>query len=137
MTRKQLPMTGIPEAFALSEKTVAHVTERYPTVDIQGTLERFVEACEANGSMYADWQAGFRTWVRRNVEEKWKGVAYKQGKSQDPAWVPILTEASKYGFRQPASFETPASYRTKLMEWRSTATQRTVDIGGVVRSIKA
>lgn len=118
MPKKQMPMTGIAEDFALTERTIAHIAERYPTVDIDKTLELFTDHCRANGTMYADWQAGFRTWVRRNVEEKWKGVVYKQGRAQDPAWGPILNEARKYGFREPERHETPGSYRTELNRWR-------------------
>lgn len=118
MARKAMPMTGIPAGFKLTETTMLYVSDRFPTVDIDKTLERFSETCEANGTMYADWQAGFRTWVRRNVEEKWKGVVYKLGRSQDPAWSNIVADAKRFGFRDPEFQETPSSYRVAMERWK-------------------
>ena len=118
MTRKTMPITGIPEGIALTEKTIAWVSEKHPTVNIEGTLERFVESAQAHGRMYADWQAAFRTWVRKAVENKWDGVEYKQGKEQDPRWMPILSEVRPYGFRPPHALESVEAYRTSFEMWK-------------------
>lgn len=141
MARKTLHTTGIAEDFALTAKTIAYIEEKFPTIDIDKTLELFSEHCQANGTMYADWQAGFRTWVRRNVEEKWKGVVYKLGRVQDPAWVPVLAEAKKYGFRDPVSVETPQAYRTALERWKDRPVERkpnapVIDFSGALKGMK-
>ncbi|MGQ0836343.1 MAG: hypothetical protein ACT4O5_15765 [Gammaproteobacteria bacterium] len=119
MAKKSMPMTGIPAGFKLTETTLLFVNERYPTVDIERTLERFTESALAHGRMYSDWQMAFRTWVRKAIENKWDGVEFKQGRAQDPKWTPILAEVAPYGFRQPYSHETPGSYRTDFELWKS------------------
>jgi hypothetical protein len=119
MTKRSMPVCGLPEGFALTEKTVAWVNGRFPTVNIERTLERFTESALANGRMYADWQAAFRTWVRNAVENNWSsGVEFKKGREQDPRWVPILSEAAPYGFRAPMPHETPDGYRTEFNTWK-------------------
>lgn len=118
MAKRSAPMMTIPEDFVLTEKTVAWVQEKYPTVNIDGTLERFVDSSHAHGRMYADWQAAFKNWVRKAIENKWDGVEYKQGRAQDPRWMPILNEVRPYGFRMPLPHETPGSYRTEFENWK-------------------
>lgn len=119
MTKRVMPMSGLPEDFALTEKTIAWVDERFPTVNVERTLERFCESARANGRMYADWQAAFRTWVRNAVENNWNsGVEFKKGREDDPRWKPVLSEVQPYGFRAPEPQETPDSYRTAFNLWK-------------------
>jgi len=119
MTKRAMPVSGLPEGFALTEKTIAWVGERYPTVNLDRTLERFTESALAHGRMYADWQAAFRTWVRNAVENQWSsGVEFKKGKEDDPRWQPVLAEVAPYGFRAPLPHETPTSYRTDFELWK-------------------
>lgn len=118
MTKKATAIHAIPEGFALTEKTIAWISEKYPTVNIEATLERFSDGALQHGRMYADWQAAMRTWVRKAVENKWDGVEYKKGKEQDPRWTPILSEVAPYGFRPPIGAETPESYRTDFNLWK-------------------
>lgn len=122
MPKKAMPMRGIPEGFELTETTIAWIKERYPTVNIEGTLERFKDSASQHGRMYADWQAAMRTWVRKAVDNKWDGVEFKQGRAQDPRWITVLNEARKYGFRDPQSQETPDSYRTHLNAYKGDET---------------
>ena len=110
-----MPMRALPEGFALTQTTIDWVSEKYPTVKIEDTLERFVEQAQAHGWMYADWQAAFRTCVRKGVDNGWNSIVrFKQGRAQDPKWAPVLSEAQRYGFRDPEWQETPDSYRTQL-----------------------
>lgn len=139
MAKKCAPMTAIPEGFVLSEKTIAWVNEKYPTVQIEETLERFIETAEANGWMYADWQAGFRTCVRKGVDNGWNSVVrFKQGRAQDPKWLPILNEVHPYGFRMPLPHETPGSYRTEFESWKrkqetSPVRSPVIDFGNILK----
>lgn len=138
MVKRAMPISGIPEDFALTEKTVAWVSGKYPTVNIEGTLERFTESAQAHGRMYADWQAAFRTWVRKAVENKWDGVEYKEGRSQDPKWTAILNEVQPYGFRGPHPMETPQGYRTSFEIWKRTqTTPRVVSLGNALKKMGA
>lgn len=144
MTKKAMPVTGIPDDFALTEKTISFIGEKFPAVNIEGTLERFIESAQAHGRMYADWQAAFRTWVRKAVDHKWDGVEYKQGRAQDPKWLPILNEVKPFGFRMPTSIETPGSYRTAFEVWkRDQAVGKKVyerspviDFGNILKAVK-
>jgi hypothetical protein len=118
MPRKQMPVTGIPKDFTLTETTLIYITTTFPTVNVEKTMERFVDSALAHGRMYADWQAAFRTWVRKAIENKWDGVEFKKGIEQDPRWTPILSEVAPYGFRKPMPHETPGSYRTEFNLWK-------------------
>jgi hypothetical protein len=117
MSRKQMPVTGIPKDFALTETTLLYITQTFPTVNIEKTMERFTDSALQHGRMYADWQAAFRTWVRKAIENKWDGVEFKKGREQDPRWQPVLAEVAPYGFRAPLPHETPSSYRTDFELW--------------------
>lgn len=108
----------LPDDFGLTDKTLAWLAEKYPTVDIDDTLERFCDHAAAKSWAYRDWQAAFRNYVRNG--KQYGGVTYKQGKNDDPLWSAVLQDARKFGFREPYATETPASYRTQLMLWRQT-----------------
>lgn len=136
MSRKAMPISGIPEDFKLTEKTIQWVSEKFPTVNVEGTLERFIESAQAHGRMYADWQAAFKTWVRKAIENKWDGVEFKQGKAQDPKWVSILKEVEPYGFRKPHGLETPQAYRTSFETWKRqqpAVKSPVIDFGNILR----
>lgn len=133
--RKTMPLTVIAEDFDLTEKTIAWVNEKYPSVDIKGTLDRFTDSALTHGRMYADWQAAFRTWVRKAIENKWDGVEFKAGRKQDPRWQPILEEAKKYGFREPMSHETPGGYKTVFDQWKSAPNRNVGKVLELVKSI--
>lgn len=128
--------TAIPESFALTEKTITWVSEKYPTVQIDETLERFIEKALADGWMYADWQSGFRTCVRKGVDNGWNSIVrFKKGRAQDPKWIPILSEASPYGFREPLPHETPDTYRTQFNFWKDDQKRKApvLDFGAALR----
>lgn len=136
--RKTAPGTAIPRDFKLTDKTIAWVNEKYPTVHIEDTLERFVETATAHGWMYADWQSGFRTCVRKGVDNGWNSIVqYKRGRAQDPKWIPVLSEVRPYGFRMPLPHETPEIYRTQFNHWkkeyeRSKPKSPVIDFGNVL-----
>lgn len=137
MPKKAAPISAIPDGFALTEKTISFVSERFPQVNIDGTLERFTESALAHGRMYADWQAAFRTWVRKAIENKWDGVEFKKGREQDPKWMPILSEVEPYGFRAPEWHETPETYRTNFNLWKKEQKRAPViEFGSALRSFK-
>lgn len=139
--KKTLPVTALPADFKLTEKTIALVSAKYPTVDIESSLERFVETAEANGWMYADWQAGFRTCIRKGVDNGWNSIVrFKEGRAHDPRWISVLSEVAPYGFREPLEQETPSSYRSAFEFWKKTQQQSrstgAVDIRGALRALK-
>lgn len=139
--KKTLPVTALPESFSLTEKTIAWVSEKYPTVSVEDSLERFCEWASANGCMYADWQAAFKTCVRKGVDNGWNSIVrFKQGKKQDPRWIPVLSETEPYGFRAPQGHETPESYRTAFNLWKKeqNASKSTgvIDFSSMLRAMK-
>ena len=113
---RTLPTCGIPEDFQLTEKTVARIEQRDFSIDIPQTLEKFILNAEAKGWMYKNWQAAFINYCDNG--KQYGGVFYKAGRAADPKWVPVLNEAKPFGFRDPESHETPASYRTSFENWR-------------------
>lgn len=118
--KKTLPMTGLPEGFVLTEKTTQWVNDKYPKVDIEESLERFTEWASSNGVLYADWQAGFKTCIRKGVDNGWNSIVrFKKGRVHDPKWIPVLSEVAPYGFREPQPQETPDSYRTAFNLWNN------------------
>lgn len=109
----------IADDFELSAKTMAWMEQKYPQVDIGETLERFQDWARQKGVMYADWQAGFKTVVRKAIDNGWRSiVTLKGGKAFDPKWQPLLHEARKHGFREPKEMEPVGTYRTALDLWK-------------------
>lgn len=117
--RKTTPLRGIREDETFSDSVFAWATAKYPIVDVPGTFEIFADHCRTHGSMYADFDAGFRTWIRNAVDKGYGGVVYKQGRAADPKWAPVLAEAKILGFRDPHATEPVGAYRTDLEMWKS------------------
>ena len=134
---KTLPLTGCPEDFQLTEKTFARVERDYPTIDIQKTLNKFVLNAEAKGWMYRNWQLAFVNYCDNGAQ--YGGVFYKSGRAADPLWIPILTEAKPYGFRDPYPHDTPSSYRTDFNLWKSREKKSTppgtIDFAGALKKL--
>lgn len=129
MSRRTLPVSGIPEDFKLTEKTIATVEREYPTVDIAATLIKFVRKAEAGGWMYARWQSAFLNYLDNG--QKYGGIAYKVGRAADPIWKPVLAEAGQYGFRLPFEHETPGSYRTQFHLWKDEAKRESNNVASL------
>lgn len=108
--------TFLPEGFCLTDATMQWLAGKFPTVDVEETIERFTDNAAAKAWAYRDWQAAFRNYIRNG--QKYGGVSYKQGVQQDPLWKPVLAEAARFGFRKPDPMETPRSYRTALDAWK-------------------
>ena len=51
------------------ERNLSRLKEKHPTVDLQTELANFRDHWISKGERRADWNAGFRTWVRN--AEKW------------------------------------------------------------------
>jgi len=134
--RKTLPLSACPEDFKLTERTIETIERDYPTIDIEKTRRKFVLQAEAKGWMYKNWQSAFVNYCDNG--ERYGGVVYKQGRSQDPRWTPILSEVAPYGFREPYPHETPDSYRTAFNLWKSQQNRApvSVDLRNALRAIK-
>lgn len=126
--------TFLPQDFALTATTLKWLDEKFPSVDIDETMEIFVDKAAARGWSYRDWQAAFRNYVRNGGT--YGGVVYRKGKAADPRWEPILGEARPYGFRSPLDHETPASYRTAFEQWKTGQRRAPVaNIGSVLKRV--
>lgn len=121
---RHLPAHSLPEDFRLTDTTLEFMAKEYPAIDVERTLTIFKDKAEALGWMYSSWQASFRNYVRNSA--KYGGVAYIEGRAQDPRWQPILSLAKPYGFRAPQEHETPSSYRTAFEAWKSAQDRSTV-----------
>lgn len=121
---RRLPAHSLPEDFRLTDTTLEFMSKEYPTIDVERTLTLFKDKAEAGGWMYSSWQASFRNYVRNSA--KYGGVAYTEGRAQDPRWQPILALASQYGFRAPTEVETPVSYRTEFERWKGSQARENV-----------
>lgn len=78
VTKKQTNKrkTSMTEDWQPDEANVQRLREKHPTVDLQRELANFRDHWISKGETRADWNAGFRTWVRN--AEKWskpKGYA--------------------------------------------------------------
>lgn len=115
MKTKTTPGRAIHEDECFSEKVVAWCADKYPTVDVAETFDVFADHCRAVGSMYADWDAALRQWIRNGVDKGYGGVKFKQGIKADPKWMPVLAKAKQYEFRAPElPRETPTAYNLAL-----------------------
>lgn len=125
--------TFIPDEFQMNDDLRKWCNETFPQIDPEATFTRFREWAEDKAVVSRSWSSKFKRVVRCGVEEGWKGiVVYSKGKAVDPAWQTLLSEARKYGFREPLEHETPGVYRTKLMLWRNEPKEVTSN----VRSLK-
>jgi hypothetical protein len=131
--------TLIPQPFELTEKTVAWIDSKYPDqIDVEETLERFVDWARQEGVVYSDWQAGFKTVIRRGMDNGWRSiVTLRKAKQQmDLAWQNILHEARKFGFREPTQGEGMAIYRSELEHFKRAPKQASViPLAGVLKRV--
>lgn len=137
MPRRKPNLVSINEAgFELDDKLRLWLSEKFPTIDPEETLELFTDKALAKGWMYADWPAAFRNYVRRDVKNQWGGVAYKAGFS-DPKFGELIERARALGFRMPnPRTDTVASYRQALDAFDKTQASRStrqLDLSGVVK----
>lgn len=136
---KTKPASAIEDSWRPEQKTINWVSAKFPQVEIEGTIEKFVLSALANGRMYSCWNSAFKTWVQRSIEKKWDGCAFKEGREFDPKWLPVLSEAHPYGFRNPHEYETPEVYRTELRRWVRDRNRSTnvlpIQLGGLFKSM--
>lgn len=71
VTRKR---TSLPDGFLLSEKMLAYAQSKgLDPPRITREFERFCDHHRAKGSLFADWEAAWRTWVGRAADYAPKG----------------------------------------------------------------
>lgn len=127
--------THVPEGFQVTAATREKIARKYPQVDIETSVENFVEDCSAKGRLYKDWQAGFCSFVRIAVERSlYTVIKLKNDRDHDPRWS-IIHVARKEGFRDPELCETPHSYETALRQWRTQPRSNVVDFAKAVRRV--
>lgn len=134
--RKTTPVRGIRDDEEYSPAVLVWAEAKYPTVDVPGTFEVFSDYCRTHGSMYADWNAALRTWIRNGVDRGFGAIIFKQGRAADPKWMPVLAEAKQYGFREPHSSETVGAYRTEFEMWKSREKRSTTNVASFGDSLK-
>ena len=66
---KSLRKTSMTEDWEPDERNLSRLAEKHPTVDLHTELANFRDHWISKGKRRADWNAGFRTWVRN--AEKW------------------------------------------------------------------
>lgn len=83
--------TGLPDPFPLTAKMREWAAERAAPVDIEFETEQFLDHHRAKGSLFKDWRAAWRTWMRN--APKWSRkenhpppriAANGQGKAHTP-----------------------------------------------------
>jgi predicted transcriptional regulator len=76
---KQTKAQRIPTDWEPSEAFKTECEEKFPTLSISNEVEAFVDYHTANGSVFKDHQAAFRTWCRNAVKfQAPKTVVHKQ-----------------------------------------------------------
>jgi hypothetical protein len=129
--------TVIPQPFELTEKTLAWLEKKYPQIDLEETLERFEDWARQNGVMYADWQSGFRTVIRKGMDNGWRSVVtLKADKPRtDLMWQNLIHEGRKFGFREPQQGEGAAVYRSELEHFKRAPKQSVIPLAGVLKRV--
>lgn len=59
--------TRIPEDFQITTAMKAWADENIPDLDIDFELLDFIDRCQAKGTVYVDWEAGWRTQMKKAV----------------------------------------------------------------------
>lgn len=65
--RKRAP-TPIPADFSVTEQMATWARSQAQGVDIASETEHFKDWHMAKGSVFKDWQAAWRTWMRRSID---------------------------------------------------------------------
>ena len=65
--RRRLPLTALPESFALSESMRSFALARTSHCDVDAWFEDFCAHHRAKGSCMHNWEAAWRTWVSRGA----------------------------------------------------------------------
>jgi hypothetical protein len=116
ITTQLEPLNNINRATKLdnykpSEELQEQLTEKYPDLDYDDTLEAFIDHHTAKGSTFKDWDAAVRTWWRN--AQKWsepKTVIHKQevkGSAEGPGrreWVRKLHLEGEHFECKPGEF---------------------------------
>lgn len=90
---KKPELVPLPEGFGISEGVRKWAAENKHT-HLEQHLEAFIEKAQARGYTYADWDAAFKTAIRKN----WDGIGLAQGQRtpyQQPAQPERQTETPK------------------------------------------
>ncbi len=68
--------TVAPEVFPITDQMRAFVAKDAPGIDVQRETEKFLDHHRSKGSVFIDWSAAWKNWIRRAVEF---GVQQKGG----------------------------------------------------------
>lgn len=98
--------TVIPDGFSISEGVRAWAAKKMPQVNIDKEHEAFVDYWLGNGKKKANWDAVFRTWIRR--APKMGGALYSNEEQEIRA---LMREFTAQGFRSAFRHETARTYR--------------------------
>ena len=67
--RQRLPTTACPDSFEVTPEMVAWTKDQgLPADRVMPETEKFLDHWKSKGEMRADWQASWRTWMRKAVE---------------------------------------------------------------------
>jgi hypothetical protein len=64
-SKKKKSDSLISENFTITEAEQKNFQEKYPLLAIDQEREKFIDYHQAHGTKYTDWQAAFRTWLRK------------------------------------------------------------------------
>lgn len=82
-TRRTSKRRTIPDGWMPSERERERSRERYPNVDLRRELERFINFHQGKGSLFADFDAAWRTWLGNVQQFSANGTNGKQVRGAD------------------------------------------------------
>jgi hypothetical protein len=71
--------SSVPEIFPLTEAMRAWAQAHMPGVNVERETEQFLDYHRAKGSVFKDWIAAWRTWMR-------KAVSFQEQRATSRAW---------------------------------------------------
>lgn len=81
--RTRTRATPPPDRFPVTEDLRAWAAEHAPGVDLYNETQKFIDHHKARGSLFKDWTAAWRNWIRKAVgyqkQDSWRGNGQASG----------------------------------------------------------
>ncbi len=112
----KLKGTPIPEDFQPNESTLAWLEKRYPQIDVEVSVERFLGwACNYS---YQSHQRTYQNFIMRTADENKLGPMLKRVQKSNE-WESLNAEGLRVGFRTRVGTESVEQFKAALEAHRS------------------
>lgn len=113
----KLKGTPVPDDFQLTELTAAWLAKRYPQIDVEIALERFLSW--ATNYTYQNHQRVFQGFINREADNNKLGPMLKKAEPKKDRGQMLIEIAKSVGFRDPISGEKFDQYEAAINDHKA------------------